>query len=95
MDRVLHQQRLDGKIKRTTRANWQDLPNGAMVKIADELIAKSSHGALLWSFDGYSPCDPIVTSRAHHNVTCLTPPAILTALSNGYAPHWHPSAEMG
>ena len=94
MDRVLHQQRLDGKAKKTTHANWDDLPNGAMVRVNQRIAAKSARGPLIWSFDGYEVPPTLPAGFNEQPLECLTPPAILNTLSNGYLPHWHPSAQV-
>ena len=93
MDRVLHHQRLQGKNKQTIPVMWDELPIGAMVRMGEDIIAKSVNGPLAWSFDGYKH---LANSRLQLNarpVDCLTPTAILETLSNGYTPHWHPSSE--
>jgi len=94
MDRTLHGQRLDGRDKRVSSVRWQDLPNGAMVQINHHIIAKSKNGPLLWSHSGYQPIKPAILPRANQFVDCLTPPAILVVLANGYQPIWHPSANL-
>ena len=93
MDRVLHQQRLSGKAKQTIPVKWHDLPFGAMVQMDGKIIAKSKNGPLIWSFDGYAYKDISPTRLNEQPLDCLTPAAILNSLSNGYTPHWHPSAE--
>ena len=92
MDRILHTQRLDGTTKKTLKAVWEDLPTGAMVQHKDMILAKSDNGPLVWSFDGYRPLAPSQSWKVGENLDCLTPAAILNVLSNGYTPHWHPTA---
>ncbi|MEM9669553.1 MAG: hypothetical protein AAF950_11570 [Pseudomonadota bacterium] len=89
MDKVLHTQRLNGRAKRTHRRDFAELPAGAMVQRGSDLIAKTPNGAMLWSFGGYMPTKDITGE-----VTCLTPPAILSVLNEGYAPIWHPTADV-
>jgi hypothetical protein len=92
MDRVLQGQRLDGRSKRTVARAWSDLPQGAMIAHQGQFIAKSSHGPLVWSMQGYRKT---ATGLEANIVDCLTPESILTTLTNGYAPQWHPSADRG
>lgn len=95
MDKILHQQRLspDGK-KRLCSRPWNELPVGAMVEVGKVWLAKSPAGTLQWSLGGYIRPDPISENNLEGDLDCLTPPAILNTLSNGYKPHWHPSAKM-
>ena len=90
MDRVLHGQRLVGKLKRRVPHPWSELPVGAMVETEGRFFAKSSQGPLLWSMDGYQTLED--ATLVDGVVDCLTPQAILTTLANGYEPQWHPSA---
>ena len=91
MDVILHDERLDGKRKKHHSARWGDLPAGAMIEAGDQVIAKSNHGPLTWSFSGYSFCRD---GNLSGNLKCLTPPSILKVLNKGYKPHWHPSADL-
>lgn len=93
MDRVLHRQRLDNRTKRVTPLSWKALPVGAVTQIEGEIFAKSDAGPQRWSFDGYR--QDTTSQFTASTVDCLTPPAIIKALKNGYQPHWHPSAELG
>ncbi|MEP1209120.1 MAG: hypothetical protein ABJM29_20555 [Rhizobiaceae bacterium] len=92
MDRILHQQRVDGRDKRTFEADWDELPVGAMIRRNGQTIAKAPNGPLQWSYDGYEPLDTESFEPTSGPLECLTPRAILETLSNGYIPHWHPSA---
>lgn len=89
MDEVLHAERLDGRDKRMHRRRLDGLPDGAFVAL-DGLPFAVRGGALLrWTPSGY---DGRKRRPSGLSVDVLTPPAILGALSAGYAPHWHPSA---
>ena len=59
---------------------------------AGAVIAKSNHGPLLWSIQGYHDLPP--QTHIPRIVDCLTPEAILSTLSNGYEPQWHVSANQ-
>ena len=93
MDRVLHGERLDGRAKRRNALPIDDLPDAAFVTLADAPgLAFALRGAALlqWTPGGY------LARRGRPRgivADVLTPPGILTALANGYRPHWHPSAE--
>ncbi|MEM8749002.1 MAG: hypothetical protein AAGF28_01780 [Pseudomonadota bacterium] len=89
MDKVLHEERLLDRKKRTHVAAWDTLPVGTIVVDGKGVIAKSDHGALHWSFGGYAP-----SPTRHGDVEVLTPPTILAVLHAGYQPLWHPSANM-
>ena len=90
MDRALHDQRLDGKAKRTHRRTIDGLPDGAMVALDEEVFAIRGSRLLRWTPAGYA------ASRARPRgmqVEVLTPPSILSVLARGYLPLWHPSAQ--
>lgn len=89
MDRVLHAERLDGKVKRIHRRKLDALPDGAMITRDGEAYAVRGHRLLRWT-----PRDYKDAKRRPRGVTVdvLTPPAILKVLSRGYAPQWHNSA---
>ena len=90
MDDVLHAERLNGKDKRTHRRKLDALPDGAMIALDGETFAVRGRHLLRWTPSGY------VERRARPraiDVDVLTPPSMLTVLSRGYAPLWHPSAD--
>jgi hypothetical protein len=89
MDRVLHAERLDGKVKRTHRRSLDSLPDGAMVALDGEVFAVRDKHLLPWTPSGYSASKP---RPRNLEVDVLTPPSILSVLGRGYAPLWHPSA---
>jgi hypothetical protein len=94
IDRVLHAQRLDGTAGRRHRRLIDDLPDGAFLVQADEpdsAFAVRGPVLLRWAPLGYVASLPRPSGIA---VDVLTPPAILAALSAGYRPVWHPSAEV-
>ena len=89
MDRALHAERLDGKVKRAHRRNIDTLPDGAMMALDGEAFAVRGRRLLRWTPSGYA------ASRARPHgmkVDVLTPPSILSVLARGYTPLWHPSA---
>ncbi|KAF0132718.1 MAG: hypothetical protein FD152_1810 [Xanthobacteraceae bacterium] len=87
MDAVLHEERLDGRAKRTWRAEAAGLPDGTMIAHGDKAMALRGHRAMPWSHAGYSPALPIPAGA----VEVLTPPAIVDVLRAGFKPTWHPS----
>jgi hypothetical protein len=89
MDEVLHGERLRGRAKRLHRRNIDALPDGAFVALGGEAYAVRGDRILHWTPQGY---DAVKPRPRGGTVEVLTPPAILTVLSAGYAPHWHPSA---
>jgi hypothetical protein len=90
MDKVLQAERLNGDTKRVHRRRIDRLPDGAVIVLEGEGAFAVHSGALLhWTPEGYDarrslPRDP---------VDVLTPPSILSVLSAGYRPQWHPTAE--
>ena len=89
MDKVLHAERLNGKEKRTAARALDTLPDGAMIALDGEAFAVRGKHLLRWTPSGYAE------KRARPrglDIDVLTPPSMLTVLSRGYAPRWHPSA---
>jgi hypothetical protein len=88
MDAVLHAERLDGRARRTWRADVATLPDGTYVSVdgiarivwRDKLIA--------WSDEGYRDRQP---RPPHRDVEVLTPPSIVAVFKAGYRPGVHPS----
>ncbi len=90
MDTALHAERCSAKSAEPIRCRFADIPNGAIIRDEDRLIARHSTHALLWSLDGYS-----LTEAPSGEVTLVTPPSIVDhVLSTGYEPVWHPSARV-
>ena len=89
MDEILHAERLDGKAKRVHRRTIDALPDGAMIALDGEAFAVRGSHLLRWTPSGYAKARP--RPRATQ-VDVLTSPSILTVLSRGYRPLWHPSA---
>jgi hypothetical protein len=90
MDRVLHDERQDGKAKRTHRRKIDGLPDGAMVALDEEVFAIRGSQLLRWTPAGYAAST--VRPRGMQ-VEVLTPPSIVSVLARGYLPLWHPSAQ--
>jgi hypothetical protein len=88
MDKVLHAERLDGKAKRSHRGKLDGLPDGAMVSLDGDAFAVRGHRLFKWTPDGYSQPRPRPRGI---DVDVLTPQSIVTVLSRGYVPLWHPS----
>lgn len=89
IDRLLDEERRDGRAKRLHRLPTEALPDAAMIRDGSRFLALRGDAALLWSPDGYVS----TVSRPTGEVTVLTPAASLAALAQGYRPLWHPSAE--
>jgi len=94
IDRILHGQRLDGRAKRRHRLPVDGLPDATFLTFADApagVFAVRGRSLLRWTPNGYT------TSRARLRgvmAEVLTPPGVLAALSAGYRPRWHPSADL-
>jgi hypothetical protein len=89
MDKVLHLERLEGRRKRRHRRDIDDLPDGAVIAIDKQAWAVRGAWLLRWTPSGY---DERKRRPKSATVNVLTPPAILAALSAGYAPQWHANA---
>ena len=89
MDAVLHAERLNGRAKRLHARSIDELPDGAFVALAQGAFAVRGKALLRFSPSGYRDRMDRPIGGA---VEVLTPPAILSVLSAGYRPHWHPSA---
>ncbi|MCR5858488.1 hypothetical protein [Mesorhizobium sp. J428] len=63
------------------------LPAGAMVAANGQAYGKSDAGWLEWSFQRWLPA-----SEPAADAVLLTPGSTVRALTQGYAPVWHPSA---
>jgi len=90
MDDVLHEERLQGRGKRTHRRVIDALPDGAFIALDGEPFAVRGDELLHWTPQGY---DTRKRRPRGLEVDVLTPPAILAVLSGDYRPRWHPSAE--
>jgi hypothetical protein len=86
-DRQLHAERTGDR----PFAALADVPDGAMVEMADAAFARFGSRLLRWSFEGYTQATEIDESR---RVKLLTPPAITAILKDGYQPRWHQSAKQ-
>jgi hypothetical protein len=88
MDKVLHVERLDGKAKRSHRGELDSLPDGTMISLDEDAFAVRGHSLFRWTPGGYSQPRPRPRGI---DIDVLTPPSIVTELSRGYVPLWHPS----
>jgi hypothetical protein len=92
IDRVLHEQRPAGRAERLRRECLDDLPDGSFLVLAEEpasIFAVRGDRLLCWTPAGYRAARRRPRAAA---VDVLTPPAVVAALSAGYAPVWHPTA---
>ena len=89
MDRRLHAERLDGRVRRTESRELSGLPDGAFVALDGRAWLVRDRELLAWSPSGYAERRPRpVRLRAD----VLTPPTVVEILRAGYPPHVHPSA---
>src|SRR5690349_17953816 len=88
MDKVLHAERLDGKVKRLHRRPLDSLSDGAMIVRDGEAFAVRGSQLLRWTPSGY---DRAIHRPRGVEANVLTPPAILNVLAAGYVPQWHGS----
>jgi len=91
IDAVLHRERLDDRTKRLHPLPMplERLPDGAMLQQGSESFLIVQGRAHAWSAAGYR-----ATQTALHEAMLLTPPSTLRALSAGYRPVLHPSADV-
>jgi hypothetical protein len=93
MDRILHDERLDpgrGRAKRTHPARIESLPDGAMVAVDGTAWLVRGRELLRWTPLGYTDRSRRPRSGA---ATLLTPPTTVDAITAGYAPGLHPTAD--
>lgn len=91
MDRALSgERRARGGAKVTWAARSGSLPDGAMVRIDDTMLAVGDGKLLPWTASGYGSGIPLDLNL---DVEVLTPPTIARILHAGYQPIWHPTAE--
>src|SRR5262245_13422522 len=92
MDRVLHAERLDGRTKRRHRLPIDNLPDGAFITLnGRDAWALRGERLLRWTPAGYDDTRERPRSAV---VSVLTPPCVVAALSEGYAPQWHPNVNQ-
>jgi hypothetical protein len=91
IDAVLHRERLDGRAKRLHPLPMLlgKLPDGTMVQEGAQSYLIAHGRALEWSPAGYR-----AAPRSLRDVLLLTPPSTLLALTSGYQPMLHPSADL-
>jgi hypothetical protein len=82
MDRVLHEERRIGRLKRLHRMRMEDLPDHTMVVAPDGPAVIRGQEVELWRFAGRRK--KISRSTLPFLVDVLTPPAIITCLRAGY-----------
>ena len=82
MDRVLHAERLAGRVKRTHPVDRpvSELPTGAMVAVGTASFVIVEGRSWRWSACGY------VAAAVAGDAVLLTPPSTLRALEGGYRP---------
>jgi hypothetical protein len=83
MDRRLHVERLNGKAKRTYRAQLSTLPDGTYVAVGDAAWLVWERRLHAWSDTGYAESR---SRPARTEVAVLTPPSIVAILAAGYRP---------
>ncbi len=89
MDATLHAERLDGRTKRTYRAELASLPDGTYVALEGRPWLVWDGALLAWSGSGY---DARRARPPHLELDVLTPPSAVAVLAAGYGAAVHPSA---
>ena len=89
LDAQLDAERRAGQAKRLHILPFASLPNGAMVALDGRAFVVRGLHLLEWSHGGYIAARPRPSGVAQ----CLTPPASLAALTGGFKPLWHRSAD--
>jgi hypothetical protein len=90
MDAVLHAERLNGRAKRTWRADIAALPDGTYVSIDGVSHIVWRNNLVAWGDGGYGNSKP---RPAHGEVEVLTPPSIVAIFKAGYVPGVHPTID--
>jgi hypothetical protein len=92
-DAILHRQRWLSRSAEHVPTSYgiaASLPGGAMVQAGGQFLAIKGGMALPWDFGGYGK--PVPVDSLADSACVVTPPLVLAALANGYAPVWHGSA---
>lgn len=94
LDRQLHSERaLPRRFRQKTwRSGLADLPDGAMFEQSDGIYLVMGDHVLEWSFQGYGNA-ACRREFGPAEVSVLTPRTSVAALSAGYIPAFHPSAD--
>ena len=90
MDRVLHSERLEGRLKRKHPMSIDDLPDGTVIEFDGLAWAIRGNSLLRWAPAGYQERRRRPDGIA---VSVLTPPSIVKVLAAGYHPQWHPTGD--
>jgi hypothetical protein len=90
MDKVLHAERM-GKV-RAANARIRDLPNGTFVTWQGQPHLVLARRLRPWTVEGYARALDVEPAE---RLAVLTPPTIVAALSAGYWPMVHVSAQTG
>ena len=88
IDAVLHAERLNGKAKRTSRADISTLPDGTYVTMNGRPAIVWGKEIAVWTDCGYGEH---FARPARGEVEVLTPPSIVEVFRAGYKPDVHPS----
>ncbi len=84
IDNLLHAARLnENGSQRTWTAKLDDLPDGSMIKHSGECVLIWRGSQWLWSFEGYTPLQPLISVQ--QSVTVLTPEPIVRLFAAGLA----------
>ena len=82
-----------GRWSRLDRHGLKKLPDGTMISDGSAAYALRGGLALPWSFHGYgAPLEP--SSLDTERLRVLTPATSIAVLAAGFAPIWHPSADI-
>ncbi|TPO06241.1 hypothetical protein [Mesorhizobium sp. B1-1-5] len=95
VDKRLHKERLasGGRPPSVTAPELGGLPDGTVAAQGDAAYALRGGKARRWSFAGYS--SPIAFDRlTGGSLRLLTPATTIAVLRQGFAPVWHPTADI-
>lgn len=92
IDARLHAERVEQHTRRqrTTTREPAGLPDGAMIRYGDRPALVLGGKVLGWSWNGYAEPE----SPGRDLVVVVTPPSTLLALTAGFTPILHPSADI-
>ena len=89
MDAILHGERRASSKTPARQDQIKNLPDAAIVVMANTPMAVCGKQLLPWTASGYG--SPVVADPLYEAMV-LTPQSILGALQSGYCPRWHASA---
>ena len=88
INKVMHKERINKRVKVTYKANVKDLPDGTIFSHGDSAYLIFKNKIYSWSFEGYRLANTINLPK---KVDVLTPRSVVNAFNLGFKPEFHDS----